>query len=529
MTRTLYLFFILFYSLQTDAQTQLIAEGKVSFVTQGSVYVKFNNTDPIQAGDTLYMKQSGTDHYLPCLIINAKSSTTCVAVNYSGIHFQSGQIVYSFQREQIKKRELVNAKQNLAQTLQQKDTLSPNPAKKTTAMIHGRISLSNYSNFSPTDHYQSHRQVGSLFLNGSNLGYSRISAETHIIYSMVQPSDISEYNRTQSMLRIYGLSVKYEFKQGGEITVGRRYNNHLASMGSIDGLQIEKPYKNFFGGVIIGYRPDLYTYAFNSDLFQYGLYAGHSLNKGIYRASTTLGYIEQTHKFKTDRTYATLQHSGNIKKISLFASSELELYNPTFNKLRLSSVYVSINYKLGKKSALMLSYDSRKRIVYYESYLNDLNSYFNNDLAMNGLRLRWSMQIIKNIYAGAGAAIRYQSNGANKSDNYDASVSWNTIPLIKGDITLSGNTNLAGSIESHMGALNYSRPFFSQKVQVNIFYRYQQYEYSEWREISIFNQYYGGMINYNISKKFSMNGYYEFSAINERTYHRLSLTAIKRF
>lgn len=529
MTRLIFLFLILYCSLQTEAQTPLVVEGKVSFVTQGSVYIKFNNTDPINAGDTLYMKQTGTDKYLPCLKINAKSSTTCVAVNFSGINFQAGQIVYSFQQVQIKKKELVKYKEIRLQTILQKDTLKPAPLKKNAALIHGRISLSNYSNFSSTDNYQSHRQVGSLFLNGSNLGHSRISAETNIIYSLVQPSNISEYTGTQSILRIYGLSVKYEFIHGGEINVGRRYNNNLASMGAIDGLQIEKPFRNFFGGLIIGYRPDLYTYAFNSNLFQYGLYGGHNLNKGNYRASTTLGYIEQTNKFKTDRKYAAFQHSGRFKKISLFASAELELYNPTLNKLRLSSLYASANYNLTKKSSLMLSYDSRKMIIYYESYFIDLSSYFNNDIAMNGLRLRWSLQLSKNIYTSIGAAIRYQSNGSNKSDNYNASVSWNNIPLIHGDISLSGNSNLSNSIESHSGSINYSRDFFSQKVQLNLFFRYQQYEYTKWREISVFNQYYGGSINYNFTKKFSINGYYEFSSIAERTYSRISLSAIKRF
>ncbi|MDP1725591.1 MAG: hypothetical protein Q8M15_02315 [Bacteroidota bacterium] len=529
MTRILFLFLTLFCGLQIYAQAPFPVEGKVSFVTQSSVYVKFGNTEPIKAGDTLYIKQSGTAHYLPCLKVNARSSTTCVANNFSGISFQAGQIVYSFQLvqpEKIKQKTVPEIGKQAAFT---PDTPEKIALKKNTPQIHGRIGISNYSNFSASDNKQGHRQVGSLYMYGSNLGHSRVSAETNIIYSRVHPAAPSEYTSTQSMLRIYGLSVKYDFKKGGGIIAGRRFNDHLSSMGAIDGLQIEKSYRNLFGGIVVGYRPDLFSYALNSDLFQYGFYFGHKLNKGGYSATTALGYIEQTNKFKTDRKYAAFQHSGSFKKISLFASSELELYNPTLNKLRLSSLYVSANYELGKKSALMLSYDSRKMIVFYESYFYDLSSYLNNDIAMNGLRLRWSLQLCKNIYTSIGAAIRYQSNGANKSDNYNVSVSWNNIPLIHGNISLSGNSNLSGSIESHMGAINYSRDFFSQKIQVSIFFRFQQYEYSKWREISIFNQYYGGSINYNISKKFSMNGYYEFSAIDERNYHRISLSAIKRF
>ena len=64
-----------------------------------------------------------------------------------------------------------------------------------------------------------------------------------------------------------------------------------------------------------------------------------------------------------------------MKKLNLFTSLELDLYNKVNdtvnNDVRLTNLYASARYRFSRKFDLTLSYDSRKRILYYETFKSD--------------------------------------------------------------------------------------------------------------------------------------------------------------
>ena len=65
----------LFNNIKAQQKQNLF--GTVSFVTSQNVYLKFENTESINAGDTVSVKIN--DQHMPCLIILQKSSLSCVA------------------------------------------------------------------------------------------------------------------------------------------------------------------------------------------------------------------------------------------------------------------------------------------------------------------------------------------------------------------------------------------------------------------------------------------------------------------
>ena len=73
------LILLLFLSQISAQDESKIINGKVSFITSKNIYVKFINTDDINIGDTLNLQKNGIA--TPCLIVQKKSSTSCVCIS----------------------------------------------------------------------------------------------------------------------------------------------------------------------------------------------------------------------------------------------------------------------------------------------------------------------------------------------------------------------------------------------------------------------------------------------------------------
>ena len=58
------------------AQSGNIIFGKISYISSQNIYVKFELTENIQIGDTLYLKKEST--FIPILVVLNQSSTSCV-------------------------------------------------------------------------------------------------------------------------------------------------------------------------------------------------------------------------------------------------------------------------------------------------------------------------------------------------------------------------------------------------------------------------------------------------------------------
>ena len=132
-------------------------------------------------------------------------------------------------------------------------------------------------------------------------------------------------------------------------------------------------YKKFSFGGVTGTRPDYEDYGFNLKLFEYGAYVGHSHATQKGQIQSSVAFFEQRNSGNVDRRFAYLQHSNTLfKNLSLFSSAELELFSlkdgvsstsPSF-----TSLYISLRYRMFKKLTLFTSFDTRKNVIYYETF-----------------------------------------------------------------------------------------------------------------------------------------------------------------
>ena len=267
-----------------------------------------------------------------------------------------------------------------------------------------RVSVSGYSNINSQRENRT-PVMTRLALNASHINNSKFSFNTYLNYRYFFEQADSTSLPQNSFFRVYNLSVRYDALPSLSVIAGRNINPKISSLGAIDGLQLEKYFGKFYIGAIGGFRPDTFDYGFNSDLLQYGGYAGVMTDAKKFYSQTTLGFVEQQNAGETDRRFAYFQHNSTIfKNLNLFSSLELDLYSKvngvTANDIRLTNLYISARYRISRKVNLMLSYDSRKRILYYQTFQSEIDRLLDDDLARQGLRARLNIRPFKYISAG---------------------------------------------------------------------------------------------------------------------------------
>jgi hypothetical protein len=333
---------------------------------------------------------------------------------------------------------------------------------------------------------------------------------------------------------VYHFALKYDVNPTLSVTVGRKINNKTSSLGAIDGLQAEKFFGKNYVGVIAGFRPDINDYGFNSNLLEYGGYIGRASNNSTIYSQTTLGVLQQNNTGKIDRRYAYFQHSSTImKKLTLFSSMEFDLYNKvdtiTSNTINLTNLYASAKYKFNRKFNLMVSYDSRKRILYYETFQTEIERLLDDNEARQGLRLRLNVKPTKILYAGLSYSKRFQSSAQNKSTNINGYISLSKIPNIGGRLSINFNKNTSNYFESSIMSFRHSRELIRNKLSADFYFRMVDYNYYNTNSTSKQN-YYGTNLSLKISKSLKLNIFGEVSAMSgEKNDYRINTSITKRF
>ena len=96
-------------------------------------------------------------------------------------------------------------------------------------------------------------------------------------------------------LKIYSLSLDFDVTSKTQISVGRKINPKIASIGAIDGLEAETKAGNFTFGAVAGTSPDYMDYSFNPKQFEYGGYLSHEIKNKIGQ------YVNIVGSFSTDQ------------------------------------------------------------------------------------------------------------------------------------------------------------------------------------------------------------------------------------
>jgi len=465
---------ILFQSV--TAFGQKVIKGSITFRSSQNIYVTFENTLGIQAGDTLYTEVKGWP--VPVLQVKNLSSTSCLCIPLSRLAMDETAsilakipIIEAPVHQTAKDLETTKTVTSdaIGAVIQGTKSLKPLPC------FDGRVSITSYSNLLNANSNQRFRY--NLSFNAENIDSSAFSAESYLSFS----HRLGEWKDITDALKVYSLAVNYH-SGNHSVTLGRKINLNMANIGAVDGLQYEYSHKTLTYGILGGSRPDYYTYGFNPDLLQFGAFVSQNIQTKRGNMQTSLAVFNQMNRFKTDRRFAYLQHSNALlKNLNLFASAEVDFYTlvnlqPT-STFDLTSAYVSLRYKPFSKLSLTLSYDARKNIYYYETFKNQIDSIIDRE-TRQGLRLNFNYRPFDKFVWGGTVGYRSKKSDLSPAMNANTYLSYTELPWIDSYATLDATYLKSSYLNGMVYGASLSRDFLDGKMYGELHYRLVNYNYN---------------------------------------------------
>jgi hypothetical protein len=253
------LFVMSLFSPISGQVSDYLLTGKISYITSQNVYVKFESTRNILAGDTVFLQQE--DKLIPLFIVENISSVSCVGKLLSNTEIKIDDVVAAKVHEKTmpippKDDHSVAVASLPAVKGTGNDAAGKAVLVKRRQDIQGSLSVSSYSNLSNTPVENSQRMRYTFSMRAANMANSRLSAESYISFS----HKLNEWDTIRKnvfyALKIYSLAFKYDLSEKTNIWVGRRVNPSLSNIGAVDGLQAETTIGNFTLGAVGGSRPN---------------------------------------------------------------------------------------------------------------------------------------------------------------------------------------------------------------------------------------------------------------------------------
>jgi len=536
---------ILILTLTTTIYAQVGIEdlsGQVSYISSQNVYVRFGSTSGISAGDTLFVSKDYKK--VPVLVVTNLSSTSCVCVPLGSPDLKVADMVLANKKLpgptisddlQNAPEVAVKAPEIVTDTAASENTSTRVEAVK--QKISGSISLNSYSDMSNTASENSQRFRYSFSFNARNAGNSKFSVESYLTFRHKTGEWDLVKNDIFSALKIYNLTVAYDINNSTRISLGRKINPSLASIGAIDGLQLEKSFGRLSAGAVIGLRPDYTDYGFNADLLQFGAFIKHRSKPDKALSETSLAVMQQYNNFKTDRRFVYLQHSNSfIKNLYFYSSLEADLYSLKRDSVNgdksqstfdLTGIYVSVRYKIFKNLTIYGSYDARKNVMYYETYKTFIDRILEEEMRQ-GFRLQANYRITKDLSFGLQSGYRFLKTDPHPSRNVNSYLTYSNIP----GVNLTGTVSATYLISSHMtgkvAGISLYRDFFKGKLQPGIGYRYVNYTLPE-NKLNIIQNIAEASLTWQFYEKMSFSVNYEGTYEQSDIYTRIYVLLRKRF
>jgi len=526
--------FLMGITFQIGAQETKLLDGAVSYISGQSIYVKFASTEGIENGDTLFMLRN--EDLLPVLLVEHLSSISCLCKPIGDNTFKVSDKIIGKQKG-FKKEDLakIQPEDQIEQDVNEQVLISSETETgkpKINQSVAGRISLSSYSNFSNSMSDDVHRFRYTFSMKAMNISDSKLSAETYISFShKLNQWDLVQEDLSNA-LKIYSLALKYDFNETTTLWAGRKINPKIANVGAVDGLQFQKQFNNFFVGAVVGSRPDFQNYGYNIDLLEYGAYVGQSNKVENGFVQTSLAFFEQRNTSNIDRRFTYFQHSNSfIKNVNIFSSFELDLYKlengqPT-NTVSLTSLYFSIRYRISRRLSLFGSYDTRKNVIYYETFKN----YSDEVLQLasrQGLRFRINYRPINYLNIGINAGTRFRKEDPRPTNTLNSNITYTKVPLINASLSLSSNLMKTSYLDGQIYGVRLSKDIVPGKIYSQFHYRLVNFNYVN--SASTLKQNIGEInFSYQFNKKLYLSVNFESTFQEKENYNRIYLNLRRKF
>ncbi len=536
MKSKLILLYILVFTLSVYGQKQNKIEvlGKISFISAQYYYVAFDNTAGIQKGDTLAVKKDG--FIIPCLIVEHLSGRSCASKIFDETKLSVDEIITAFVpvNEKTESENKTSVKETNEKVL---DVVSEKLNKEDKTIesqnIKGKIAVTSYSNFDNFSSQKfSQRWRYQVSADGENILNSGLGMESYFVFSYRNEDWAEVKNNLGSAIKVYDFNLKYKINDKNILWFGRRINNKISNIGTMDGLQYESIINKYFLGAVVGSRPNLYDFGYNLKMFQFGVYAGRTdtINMGV--VTNTISFFNQTNNFKTDRRFVYLQHTNNmIENVNLFLSSELDLYRrknkKEETKIFLTSFYTSINFTPYRWLSVNTSYDARKNVVYYETFKSYADSILESE-TRQGVRIRTSLRLNNLMSISFNYGYRFK-NGDNKANtNYGGSISYNQLPIINGGSNFSYNRILSSYLDGNTYNLNLYKDLVPGFISGGLGYRFVDYKFLN-NNTKLTQNIFSMDLSFFLMKRLYLSCNYEGVFEKQRTYSSIYINLSQRF
>lgn len=520
--------------LKTIGQdTSGFQEGKVSYLTSQNIYVRFETTEGIESGDTLFIRDN--NQLVPALVVVQQSSVSCLCKALVDNKLKIDETVFHRKKTEAK----MPAPEPETEKKPEKDvheealTTQPEiPESTKKQSFTGRISASSYSNFSNSDAADIHRFRYTFSSNAAHISGSRLSAESYIIFTHRQNQWHLVQENLNNALKIYNLALKFDLNESAVIWAGRKINPRIANVGAIDGLQFEYAFKKIYAGVAVGSRPDYMNYGYNFDLFEYGAYVGHSqkVNNGFVQSS--LAFFEQKNTGNVDRRFAYFQHTNSaVKNLTLFSSMELDLYRvqngQPSSAFSLTSLYFSLNYRAAKNLTLSGSYDNRKNVIYYETFRSFVDEIL-HQASRQGYHFRINYRPVNNIALTANTGLRFRQGDPRKTKTLNGNLAFLNVPGINAPFSLTANFLQTSYLDGRIFGTRLSKDIIPGKIYSMVHYRWAEFEVTN--SIKGISQHIGEVdFSYQINKKLFLTVNFEATFQEDDLFNRLYLSLKIKF
>jgi hypothetical protein len=516
-------------------QKKVILEGNVSFISSQHIYVKFSSTENIQIGDTLFIQKE--KNLLPVLFVSQHSSSSCICKMIGQPNLKVSDAIFALVKENKKiTSKAISAHKDTTEMRTENQTSIARFKKPAIPnkdqVVQGRLSVSSYSNLSNVPASNDTRFRYTLLFNIANPNSSKLSFESYVTFTH-KSGDWAAVNKDIfNALKIYSLAIKYNLNDKIDFWVGRKINPKVSSLGAIDGLQTEYNSGKFFFGLVGGSRPDYMNYSFNFKLFEYGAYIGQHYTSDTGTEQTTAAFFEQNNNGKTDRRFIYFQHDNSLaKNLNLFISSEIDLFKIQnglpVNSLSLTSLYVSLGYRISRQLSVFGSYDERRNVIYYETFRSRGDSIF-DAATRQGIQFRINFHPGKLINMGLGAGHQFRNNDLRATDNINGYINFNQVPWKNGSTTLSSNLLRTSYLNGKIYGLKIDRDLISGKLTVGLGYQYVDFQYLS-SNTSMFQHLANLDLFWRINRKLSFSVNCEKTFEKPVSYTRIYANLIKRF
>ena len=368
-------------------------------------------------------------------------------------------------------------------------------------------------------------------LNITNIGSSAFSFESYLTYRHRYGGDLESTTFSEDF-KVYSIALGYAPSDKSNVWIGRRLNPNISNMGAIDGLQYEHNFGSFVAGILVGTRPDVVDYGFNSNLGQAGVYLGNNIHAKNGTVQSSVAIIEQHVGSKIDRRFAYFQHSNNlIKNLNFFLSSEVDLYQNipdlSSNTLKLTSFYSNFRYRLNRKISISASYDNRVNVIYYETY-KDLIEQLLDQETRQGLRFAVNYSPLRFLSINASTFLRFDGVNAIPTKNHLVNINLNNILGLKLSGSVSGNYLETDYLKGLIINGRLYRDFFKSKLSAEVSYQYIDYRYTFSEQI-IRQDVLAANLSFQVARLSTLLINVESSFSEYTPYQRYYITYLQRF